>query len=141
MQHIGTCDLSDSDIQQLLNARLIEQCDRPMPTTGLHIFAVPEHAKKRRRLICHTIDTNTYSQPTTFPSTRFHTIFEELFKIHLSRDVNMDMSGQLTLHRAIISTRLTLPPGNISVFPQHLAAGPVSAQLPQANATVCSERS
>ena len=81
----STSDLSDEDIQQLIDAKLIEQCDQPsFPTPGLHVFTIPEHEKKRRRLICHTVDINTYSQPDTFPSTTFHNM-EELLKVHVTR--------------------------------------------------------
>ena len=60
--------LSLEDVSALLNSKLIEETIPPgFQTPRLRIFTVPEPAKRRRRLICHTCDINNATEHVTIP--------------------------------------------------------------------------
>jgi hypothetical protein len=72
----GVLDLTDDDVQQLINEGLLEQLREDGSTwdisrgLAMRIFCTPEVLKMRRRLIIHTVDINNYydTPPTSFTS-------------------------------------------------------------------------
>lgn len=61
-------NLSQEDLRVLLESNLIEETAPPLfATPRLRIFTVPEPAKNRRRLICHTCDINDATEQVAIP--------------------------------------------------------------------------
>lgn len=65
--------LSQADVNALLTAGLIERASPTnlKTTPMLHVFSVPEFSKRRRRLICHTVDINEASLADELPRCSF----------------------------------------------------------------------
>lgn len=65
--------LSQEDVNVLLTAGLIERANPSHLTNSpmLHVFSVPEVTKRRRRLICHTVDINKASLADDLPHCNF----------------------------------------------------------------------
>ena len=77
------CSLDGEDISQLLEANLIEECEHSHGP-ALHIFAVEESHKHRRRFIAHTEDINDYTVQTTY-KTQFSDI-RDIVSTHVNND-------------------------------------------------------
>ena len=70
-------DLTDDDIDKLIQAGIFTEVDSSTCTPALHLFTVPEISKKRRRLIVHTKAIN---EAFTVDQEEFPIKFEELLQ-------------------------------------------------------------
>ena len=72
------CELTDDDLELLIECGLFKFCKHdPKKTLKMHIYALPENSKRRRRFIVHTIDINDhFASPelNQFPEFMFRTI-------------------------------------------------------------------
>lgn len=87
-----TVDLSNEDIQRLLEANLLEETNEADLSfaLGMHLFAVPEVMKVRRRFICHTVDINEWWPTVSLPEDIALPKPEEIYNNHRPRVMCVD---------------------------------------------------